>query len=365
MLAKISIGRRVKTDEKVYYVDKGTYGVVIFCASTRYGKTELSKILYVKLSKFRPVIILDFAGEHRFSKYPNFLSKDDIACIPGLYKVNNIVFKISDFSSTADWFSLRFPEFASKLLANLAYNFRDIHEDNYEKFLDLCRDLPSSGEELARFTRKYNRTDMYKIASATKDSIIGRIMLLDNFFYDEEKILSGEQVYIASWGELLKKKKYLHINLELSKSAYDVMKGRAYVGKILEKLATKDFYYLKMLNPLIVVEEADLLAPKLTADVVEYSSLYWLRRYVIKLQKYHVSLFFITQDLDLLDKTIVNNYHDQFLGNMENVPPELTKIISKLRWNDLINYREFLWRHKGRWENIIFYPEEIPCLSQR
>ena len=159
---------------------------------------------------------------------------------------------------------------------------------------------------------------------------------------------------------------FLHINLNLSSSGFDVYKGRAYCGKILEQLASFErgnlFYYLVRMKPLIIVEEADILAPNLGGGVIEPSSLFWLRYYVIKLQKYHVELFFITQDPSLIDSVILSNFHNQFLGVIESRYSQYAELTRSLKWDINTNYREFRWVQKGRHRDIIFSPIDSPCL---
>ena len=55
----IKIGKDIFTDEFVYYVDYG-FGVCLICATPRYGKSSLAKIIAVNASEYRNIIWIDY-----------------------------------------------------------------------------------------------------------------------------------------------------------------------------------------------------------------------------------------------------------------------------------------------------------------
>lgn len=360
------LGKDVYSNNSVYFMDTGSFGVHIISATTRYGKSVLVKIFETQLAQERPVIIFDFVGEHLLAKYPNFLNTWGMSFgVPGLKTVSDICFKVSDFNNKEDWASMGFPPGASSELANLV-KYSDIYGDSFKRFVDFCKDIPTNPSHVNHFEKKYG-IEFPPMHEATKGSIITRLKLFDDFFWDFEKELKGEQVYIENWGDYFINNPHLHINLKLYAGGFDIFKGRANCGKILEQLAksTKKgkFFYLHKMKPVIFVEEADILAPNMKMDDVEPSSLVWLRYYVMKLQRTGVELFFVTQDPQLLDSIIISNYHNKFLGVIESKSDKgkYTDMTKHLRWDIQKNYREFLWEQKGRYRNIVFYPMDSPC----
>lgn len=346
----IRIGTDPYSGESVYFYERNAFGVNIVVAPTRYGKTALVKLLYVKIANLahRPIIVIDYRSEHKESEWPNWDSKDSMYCIP-FKTIENFGFRISDFDSHIDWQSLNFPPQTSMQFARLAKH-KEAHQDDPELFKEMLADLPQYDNMMTKFEQRWGFALSRPVHKEVYKALQGFAEFEHIFCSEKSKLIE-----INNWQAMVWKHKHLHICLNIARED-DKLKARAYVGKILEKLS--DASFLRIIRPVFVFEEADKLVPNVSAeDRNSPSSLLWVQEYVLKLQKYHPELFFITQDLHLLDSMVVSNFHTMILGGNQKYHPST----QYLRWDSSRNYREFLLINKGQRETKIFVPEDCPC----
>lgn len=348
----ISLGSsKFNKNHRVIFIERLGFGVHIIGATTRYGKSIIVTNIMTAIGQYRPVIILDYLGEHHDRRYPNFLSADyNTGCLQGLTTYTDFHFKIGQFHKTEDWLSLQFPERASQLMANLASR-TDAHRNDPHIFWQLLEDVPITYGMVDMFEKKYGFY-LPNVNSATVESAKTQYnyLLHDNFFGDTD-----DPTY--DFGELSLRNHHININFNLDKS--EMHKARAIAGKVLEQIERVIDVYTR--PPLIVIEEADVLAPELREQEPAMSSLKMLIKFVLKLQKKQVELIFIVQDLRNLNHSIVGNYHTMILGQLPPNNPhfELTK---RLRWDIDRNYREFLYLRKGVPGYEVFVPEDVATM---
>lgn len=340
----IALGTHLYNGGIVSVFERNTFGVYIFAAITRYGKSTLVKNWYASVAQSRGVIVLDYLGEHTMSKFPNFLSEDsNIMCVPEMVEIKDFKFKISQFYNEGDWFSLTFTEKGCMLMADLAKNVL-AHRDDPQRFYEMLDDVPVQGDYIgvSRFEKKWGFTLAVQ-NSATVDTCKARLKNLQGqrFFAEAE-----DPTY--DFGELYVDNPYMNINFNLGKS--DVGKGRAIAGKVLEQIRRRlaAMYEKGILTvpPLIVVEEADVLAPAQEDGLLMPSSTLQLVDYVIKLQKFNIEIGFIVQDPQRLHPAIVGNRHTIIYGQLPD-KNEQTVRSRQLVWDIDRNYREFIIEQTG------------------
>lgn len=351
----IPIGRDVFDNSTVNFMDTGSFGVTHVVAVTRYGKSALIKLLYTKLAQHRPVIIFDYRGEHTQSKYPNWNSTDDIMGIPNLNVIQDFKFVISDFANASDWLAMGFPESASREMSLLAGNV-EAHHNDPKRLHKLIADLPTTQHHVDPFNMKYPDVKLdRRIHEETQKSMLARYSFMQGFFATPRELVNCEVDYIPDWGVYLCEHPHTVINMNLTD--LQVSEARATVGKILEQLSP----FLSYLRPVIVIEEADKLAPNMDANEFAPSSLQWILEYAIKLQKYGVEVICICQDMKLLHPTLVGNFHNLLLGQLPAGNP-YENVTKKLRWDVDKNYRQFIYIRKGKYQKQVFAPEFCPCI---
>lgn len=350
----IVLGTHKYNKGMVSLVERNTFGVTLFAAITRYGKSTLVKNWYTQVAQYRGLIILDYLGEHTLSKFPNFLSSDqNTMCVPGLIEIKGFKFKISQFTNESDWHSLTFTDRGAMLMSDLARHV-EAHRDDPERFWDLLDDVPVTGQfaRISHFENEYGfHMPMYN--SAVVDSCKALLInLIRTKFFGEQQ----DPTY--DFGELALKHPYMNVNFNLGKN--DIAKGRSMCGKVLEQL--RKVLHLLSPPPLIVVEEADVLAPDDNGDALLIpSSTLQLVDYVIKLQKFNIEIAFIVQDPNRLNRAIVGNRHNFVFGQLPEGNPQ-TELSKQLVWDMDNNYREFILQQTGVPGYQVFIPQDSMTL---
>lgn len=359
----IPIGRELDTNKTVYFVEQ-YFGVSIVAGKTRYGKSSIVKQLYCLLSKRKKVVIIDYSGEHKKAIMPNFMSEHYIAGVEDLVVVENFGFMLSDFDRPGDWVSLGMSSLGAELITKIVES-TELHNNDVDEFFKILLELPTTEKEVAFFTESYPTLDInFKINASTKTSIVSRFSLLKTrgIFISKNDIESGRKQYIEDFTDVVLNNSNVCINLNLRKGDKEI--ARAYVGKILDDLSR----ILSKQELCIIFEEADILFPS-EKDLVSGtpSSVSWIGDYVLKYQKYGVSLIFVTQDLSLLYEDIVSNYHNLIIGRLpKKSASEFRELTNKLKWLFEENYREFLYVRAGMEERpTVFVPFDCPCLLDR
>jgi len=358
----IPMGKNIFTGKKVLFNERGSFGVNVIAAVTRYGKSSLVKLLYVMISKHRPVLVFDYRGEHIDSMYSNFKSRDYIAGVNNLTILEDFGFMISDFTSVSDWRSLGFASKGALMMSELSRRV-DIHKNDPDIFYRLLLDLPDTNEEITAFNDKYKHLNLSyenRINSSSKDSIVNsfRFTMKSGIFIYPDELEDGTKNYIEDFGRYMYEHRNVIVNLKMNE--LDEFIAKAYAGKLLEQLAP----WLTLIKPCIILEEADILVPNVVDRDDQPSSLTQAIKYVIKLQKYNPELFFICQDLGRLNSTVVGNAHTLILGQMpDDTYSKYREHTQDLRWEHDDNYREFAVVTKGRKWVEKMVPLDCPCKS--
>jgi hypothetical protein len=261
----------------------------------------------------------------------------------------------------SDWVSMGFSERSIPILMELL-EYTDIHENNPYQLLKLLQAIPTKEEALHKFNDEYSSyglTFHTHLHPSIKQSLITSMssvtyggLIIPPIGTDDYEKYGQNKEYVQNWGALAMEYPHLNINLNILTSG-GVTLARASVGKILDKLVP----YLYKLKPLIVVEEADFIAPN-TQDTETITSLYQLRNYVLKHQRTGVELMFISQDPNLLDQFIVLGGTIWIMGqhvasmssaNVLNEPKlnYVQDVIHKLRHDRYRGIREFALMESG------------------
>ena len=333
-------------------------GCTILGAIARYGKSIVAKTIYSQIVDYKKVIIFDYAGEHSESQWINFFGDRLRTCLVNVKEINlsSFGFFVSDFDKQSDWLSLGVPDVSARLCATMS-GWVNAHNNEPKKFLELLDDLPVKDFGVPSFNEKWSLTGEQCLKRAISDSTLkslsGRLhMLLTRDFFvslDNDKVR-------PDFRRLVLENDVVLINLDLADANVDLAVARAVVGKILEQLFSPSF--LLQVHPLVVVEEAD----KLCADDgsgFDYSSLFWLKEGVRKLQKFNLELIFIVQDFTQISRSIVDNARVCILGQMSGINNRWFESTKRLGWLPEGNYREFLLVLDGRSVDV-FVPMVSP-----
>lgn len=335
--------------EKVYYNERKGFGVTIVGAVTRYGKSVITSNLATGIGQHRPVIFIDYLGEHRDRKFPNFLSQDNNGkCLPLLKEIKGFKLKISQHKHASDWLALSYSDRGAQLMEAIAHQV-NAHRDDPKLLMEILNDcpLPNQPYLMEKFIEKWG-FEMQPQFQMVIDSCktVTSWLIAEKYFGESED-------FKYDFGELALKYKYLDINFNLHQA--DTSKARAMAGIVLKQIV-RVLQKFKV-PPLIVVEEADVLAPNQYGDGETISSLKVLIQMVLKLQKFQFEIIFIVQDLKQLHSSIVGNYHAMILGQMPSDNP-FSAYTQKLVWDIDMNYREFVYLRKGTKQTFVFIPDD-------
>lgn len=342
------------------------WGVCQLWAKSRYGKSSLARSLVVRMAQYRPVICIDFYGDwtgigdyNPYINLPHINPKHDSDIpmrVERLKVIFNPSFGISDFTRDSDWLGWGLPEQASKAVGEIA-RCKQAHNNNPEKFGEILNKLPTDEVEADEFARKYAKDGLSPryVFPQSKQSALVRWQYLSGFFDAPRDI--------DHYGELLRRHKHIVINFNLQDDPNrGIFKARAFTGKILSQLSDtmpeSDISYLQKYSPLIVLEEADKLLPRMP-EGQESTVMNEVMEIGLKQQRTGTSLMLITQDPDLLDPRIARMYHSKIMGKVPSDVPDAT-LTKNLWWHPEANYRQFvLLKENGTHE--IFEPDFCPC----
>lgn len=371
MALQLSMGRNVFKNpeglrEKIFFIEKMSYGVIALIAKARYGKSCILNILMAKMSRYRKLIIFDYRGEHKLNRYANFMSKDDIQPIERMKIIENFGFKITDFTTESGWISLGFTEASAAIMTELvkipeAYDIKKF----YLMVADAGNWLSSERNSETFFAKYPSLVD--KIPSRVSPSTLQNLSTWFSLIYNKGFFLKDDddRIYIEDWCDLLKDNNNYLINLNLTDSTANF--ARAMVGKILEDMQSHDCMYLKSSNPVIITEEADLVYPSVKQDQEIPSSCKFAELYCLKYQKFGVEMFFVCQDMTKLYSPIISNVQTWILGHCRvssesQLSGNIQEKVNSLRWMPLSNYRQFLMISEGS-RAYTFEPEDVCCWS--
>lgn len=239
----------------------------------------------------------DYSGEHGLSQYSNVFSKSGNFAdyLPHMISIDDLGYDISDYTHAEDWMSLGVSHGAAQFTAMLAA-YKYIHNNNPKKFIEMLEDIPYGNGYVEFFKKKWKIDLKSTLNSQSYQNLMKNTRKIESIFSQKH-----ERYDIVS---LLRNNYAVNINLSLNSDNFFFQreKARLIVGKVLELLTPR----LRELSPVIVFEEADILAPLLKEDEY-YSSGDWIRQYVLKTgRRAGCLLIFIAQDFRLADPCIWN-----------------------------------------------------------
>ena len=340
-------------DQKPVELNIRYYGNILIFARARYGKTTIAKIIACQVSEFRPVIIIapyfdtaDWYGLKYLNKYAEYKRS-----IPFLKCINNFSIKLSKFKDYDDWISLGFPDVAGKIMEKLV-KFKNLHNDDPELFAQLLNELPKTDKELPFFNNHYQKDGLTfpaRIAEATWQSINTKFDLVKWLFWYPD----DTRYFIEDFGRIFLLHPHVLIDLE---EDYEY-KTRAYVGIILKDLKP----LLKTLQPLLIIDEADKIAPDIR-DLMYYpSSLNEVMEYKNKYQRLGVNMILLTQDSGLLFHDLKVNPDFRILGQIETqIHGVSQELIDKIYYDPDRNIRNFVLINENK-SYSMFRPIKCPC----
>jgi hypothetical protein len=347
----IRLGSIIKPLEYMYATDVHMpiryFGVHFLFAKSRTGKSALAKHMICQIAKHRPCLIFDYRGEYGGLKYRNALAEHQF-CIPDLVSISNFGFKLSDFEPQ-DFLSLGFTEAALSPIYMITQELT-AHNNDPQAVFDILCNLPTGDEEVQAFNRDYGMFNLkmqYPIHEMTKRSLLRRFHDLLDWFIGPE----SDRTYIANWGEFIMNNPHVRINLNIEREE-QMAEARATCGIILRQLVP----YLKRLNPVILMDEFDKLAPAIPPESMYMpSSLSYLLQYALKFQAYGVVLIGITQDERLVYEGLRRNWHSKILGKGCE-----TTFTGKLHWDYDKGIRQFIYLNENT-NFRVFEPDIAGC----
>lgn len=319
-----------------------SWGVYLLIAKSRFGKTTLAKNVTSHLaSEGRRILIFDCYQDYTHINNPNYnfpmgTVPRYVKGVPNLKIIKNFTLPISDFNNPADWISLGFSFDYGAGLCSIIASRIGLHNDDPDQFEAILSRLPRTDEELPMFNNLYSDYGLKlsgRIPEPAINAIRNRYSFVKNWFWDPK----NDDRLVVDWKEEL-----LNHNLVVDLNLFrdeNVSKIRAFVGCILRQIKP----ILPRVKPFIIVEEADKIAPNIDLGSVYYypSSLSHLIEYTYKLQRWGVSLLFISQDEKLMSQEIAKGFHQKILGALAPDAKDF-QLTQGLRWDPEKNVRQFL-----------------------
>lgn len=340
----------------VNYIETLAFGVLMFIAESRYGKSILLKNMMVQIGQHRNLIIFDYQDEHSDIKWGNWKSKDRVEFLPELVTIENFGFYLSEFNTDADLIAMGFSS-KSLYTVNKIIKNTDVHENSLDTILSILSDLPTSDKGLDDFNGEYpgislNESINHNIKGNILNTMRGLLshgLIIPEVGTEEHERKWPGKIHIDDWQQLLRDHKHLNINLNIKTEAASSI-ARASVGKILEKIQP----VLDEIRPFLVLEEAALICPN-SRDVPDadyLTSVRILNEYVFRQQRHNVKVAFVTQDPELMNAAILRAGGTWILGKHvgnENLRKTLNTtdfnyerdVISRLKIDKQKGIREF------------------------
>lgn len=322
-----------ETPNMVYFTMR-SWGNYIIEAQPRYGKSVVAKDLAVQISKHRQIIVFDFAGEWKnsvtkYNKYCPFPSR-----LIDFNVYQNFTFKITEFSNKEDFASFGFEKDQAGILAELIKDTAMYHKGQIALITEILQKIPTRGDTShEKFNLDYGAKLTQKQHSATKTTICTHWDLIKKYFWQGDH----DKRMIYDFKKELLKGKHMIINLGDDDFSLKKFVGRAYIGKILERMSQS----WKFTRPFIFVEEARTFFPNYS-NMIQLSSNVQIYDLVTYAPKEGVSIMFIAQHENQLYEPIFQNIHGKIVGVVKE-PDGKPEFKVKLEYNPLKNLREFLY----------------------
>lgn len=349
----------------------GAWGLI---AKSGAGKTVLLKRIYSyvlgfyqkKYRKPRPAVIFDMQSEdHQLSRFPNTAPEhlfydqgekpfgfDNLVCYAPEFILEEshphdrpFGFSVDNFT-TRDFATIGMGVGASKFLSFLIKSNPECAED-LDKLFKALNDLPTNLTEFKRLPADY----MFKLDNFVNYS--SKLSLTNNFamaYEDNAFCDTRNKHHRRNFIPELQKGKIVVINFHQEDKYYPL-----YAGKIMRDIYLKrrdsarknDFSFAP---PVIIIEEADLLAPNNTDD--SFSSIYWLKQILKRGRKYSFFSILATQEASSLNEDIRNNTRQWVIGSLNEIDISFfQKILTPHNLNVVLNL------DKSKHEFVIVYED--------
>jgi len=340
---KVEVGKSSRG--KPIYFSIRKYGVTPIIARSRAGKTNIVKIILGAIgNEGRRLIIFDVYRDYVKLGKMNVDSDVPIS-VPNIKVVGRFAFPISEFQEI-DYLTLGFPKFAAGTMAILGIQHKRMHQDDPERFYELLQMIPSNHEEKRAFAEKFGFWTE-ELFSTTKKSMLKRFeQMKDRMIYDP----NGTTPYIDAKTIQEYALKY-NLIFDMYEFGGEEEKLRVYVGMILRMLRPT----ISKIKPLMVLEEFDKLCP-LPYESFVPSSFFEIRDYAIKLQRHGIHILAITQNQNLINPSVMENWHQKLQGKVAYKD----QFSDNLKFYEDFNVREFAIIDANN-KPYVFNPPIAPC----
>lgn len=298
-----------KSGENIYFPMKRV-GVTLVISKPRTGKSALVKEIALRLFESgRPLLCIDSMGRSEWAavRKMNHRAKDPKA-LSKLKVLKNFALPLKAFNEFDDFISLGFSPDASGFLVDWVKNKRLHSPKRMRNFLFA---LPATIAQLEPFNAKYAEHGLgltSTIHYLTKNNLLTHYRRIEGWFWNgkkDKRMLLNGKILQKIWAE----NPWLCIQIDtISGEKY---KSIGYIGNLLRSL---DDNFLREMSPAIIVEEADLIAPNEKLNKQSLTSRNILRFWVNKKLRYGISIFFISQAVELLDEEIARASFDYLIG---------------------------------------------------
>lgn len=352
---QLELGENVYDKEEVMF-NMRSWGNYTIQAMPRYGKSVVSKDLAIQISKFRQVIIFDFANEWVDSVTHYNMNAPYPDKLVDYILLNDFTFKITEFSNKEDFASFGFDRDQASILADLIRDTKNYHQGDIYKITEILQNIPTNkGHDLRAYNMKYGCNMTSTQHSSTKVTICTHWDLIKKYFWqgnkDERRLIDFKKEFL--------KGKHIIINLNDSDASLRKFVGRAYIGKILQH--TRPVW--KYTKPFIFVEEARTFFPNHHGKI-QLSSNVQVNDLVTYAPKQGVSIMFIVQHENQLYSPILQNIHAKIVGIVRE--PGIGKEYEvALDYDPTRNIREFIYMDVNSTQNRFRYEKfkpRVPCM---
>lgn len=351
MLVKLGLDRENKPITTIIQ----NIGVWCIFAVSRYGKSTLIKNILCQIAMERQLVIFDYyQEEYEVLKYANFRSKNPMGIIRmETIQCSDFGFEITSFDKS-DFMSLGLTSSGADIMMRLLRFYKEDDEKSIKKMYKMIMELEIAGTPEWHYG--YPDYPLKKIHKSTIENIqkiIPEAIDRGFFLFDEDK---REELTAKKLGHLFQLRKHVIFNMNLQE--YSLQLVRAYTGKILELFLQEGAYLLKKYTPVIIVDEANKIFPKVPEEIVMPKNLLMGKEYLHKVQRFGVTLIVISQNPEEMAEGFFDYSLVRICGKGINVPDEkLMRYIRYLRC-DLPTYREFALQVLGKPNILIFRPDE-------
>jgi hypothetical protein len=355
---EVPLGRSVSSGKEVRLIVEPR-GVLVCEALSGMGKSVISKRVAVEAYKHkRPVIIFDPMSEYFTIQYANFDSKTYMGGIGSMKIIKDFGFPVYKFDSI-DLSGIGLSTSGVTMLLNIVHDpiLRGFHGNIPERIFQIICDLPRNAEGREMFYERYH-VDFREVMNAQSWEALKfwfSMALRGRMFYDPSD--PGRMNNIENISREVKRGECVVFDLGLRGSEAGLFKVQLNCGIVLKELRR----VIEDLNPIIIFEEADKLAPNSNITGEMPPSSMQIFDLCVKLQKLQVFVIAVTQNENMILPSLSENCHQRILGLL-NEGSRNFHYVERLNIDPYYNKRRFVLVRHGRVVSA-FEPFEPPCLD--